>query len=66
MSNLHDTFAFRLPPALLQRLRTVARKENITAGELIRRGLTSELDRLDVLRLARELEGRVDKEGTAA
>lgn len=53
-----STFAFRIPPDLMTRLRTVSHTEKISAGEIIRRGVIAELDRIAVTRLARDLEKR--------
>ena len=52
------TFAFRLDPSLLDRLRKAASQEDTNAGELIRRAVVTELDRLAVTRLARQAEQR--------
>lgn len=51
-----DTFAFRIEPMLLSRLKRLAELENESAGVVIRRAVIAELDRMAMTRLAREIE----------
>ena len=56
MSTPRDTFAFRIDPMLLSRARRLAELDGSSVGEVIRRGLLAELDRMAMTRLAREVE----------
>ena len=56
MSTPRETFAFRIDPAVLARLKRLAEIEGESAGEIIRRGVVAELDRMAMTRFAREIE----------